>query len=673
MLDPILPDHKLPQSNGTNETMASHGPRVLLLTSTLGSGHLRAAYALKAALLEHSPSSIVQLIDFWSLMDASVAHRMQQVYLLLVQERPELYGELYQLDQHTWRNLLESNEGLSTILADDLELLAAVVEEDARPEPGGGRRRALDRLLFRLLCAVLAKRTVIKRRSLGNSTVRWGQWRGRLALTLIKLGWARLAWRLDTHLRSFAPDVVVITQVHPAALSSFVKQRRGLTTPLIGVLTDFGMHDFWIQPGINCYCVAHDSIVNALAADDGKTGRISVTGIPLMPGFREPPSQREARLRLGLDPDVPVVLVLGGGLGLGVDTVAARLLASLAWVRVLVLAGRNASALEKINELSTRYPGRISGWDWTEQTEVFISAADVVIGKPGGLTVAEALACGRPLLATSSLRGQESFNVSFLERHGVGRLLPEDDLPAAVESLLANPDELAGIQRLAQTLGRRDGARQIAQKVLTLAQAPGPPRIQAGWVRQITQRAMLRVDDLYHNWHRLHPVGDILYVGRSRYRGPTMELADGTRLAPGDLMGVLHFNNSTFLRIEAGTSRRVALRFRRLMLESMQILADLARRDPRFSDLAVYHAVSWVGPHGQRVGFFTQPFPDGLRKRLLATYFRFLVWVFAPAIQTRTSAKPDPTIYWLTRKQLLRRFSDGCDHAQAVKNNDNNG
>jgi hypothetical protein len=265
------------------------------------------------------------------------------------------------------------------------------------------------------------------------------------------------------------------------------------------------------------------------------------------------------------------------------------------------------------------------------------------------------------------LRGQESFNVRFLDQHGVGRLVPEDDLPAAIESLLANPGELARIQHRARTLGKRDGALRIAELVLALAQSRSHSEAVhtlMDWVRQITQSCLRRVDDLYRNRHRLQPVGEILYVGRSRYRGPTMEFADGTRLAPGDLVGTLHFNNARFPRIEADTSRRAALRFVRLMLESMRILADRARQDPLFSDLAVYHAVSWLPPHGQRIGFITEPFPDGPKKRVLAAYFRLLVWAFAPAEQTRTSARPDPTIYWLTRKELRRRFGNMRDDVE---------
>ena len=633
---------------------ARAAPRVLLLTSTLGSGHLRAAQAVEAALLERSPTATVQTLDFWSLMDAGVAQTLRQTYLRLVQQRPELYDRIYRLDQHTWRGILEGNQALPTVLAEGLELLAATGADDTRLEPGGVRH-VLDRVLFRLLCAVLSKRA---HGSSGNGVP------GRLlAPILIAWGWARLARRLEARLRAFGPDVVIATQMHPAALLSLVKKHRGLTTPLIGVLTDFGVHDFWMQPEIDGYCVAHEAMDGLPGVASGRS-RMTVTGIPLMPGFSSPPSPREARLQLHLDPDVAAVLVLGGGLGLGVDAVAARLLAGVPGVQVLVLAGRNASALAPLGELAARYPGRLSAWGWTEQTEVFLRAADVVVGKPGGLTVAEALACGRPLWATRSLCGQESFNVRFLEQHGVGRLVPEDELPTALASLLANPAELARIQQRAWTLGKRDGASRIAESALALA--PSHSRSEAApapmdRLRQIVQSGLRRVDDLYRQRHRLQPAGEVLYVGRSRYCGPAMAFADGTRLAPGDFIGTLHFNNLRFTQLDGATSRRAALRFARLMLESMHGLADKARRDPLCSDLAVYHAVSWLPPHGRRIGFITEPFPDGPRKRLIAAYFRLLVWAFAPAQETRASAKPAPTIYWLTRQELLRRFGEVRD------------
>src|SRR6185436_640297 len=98
-----------------------------------------------------------------------------------------------------------------------------------------------------------------------------------------------------------------------------------------------------------------------------------------------------------------------------------------------------------------------------------LRASDVVVGKPGGITVAEALACGRPLLATRSLGGQEGFNVDFLTRHDVGGLVADRDLLDRVDALLRDRDGLQNMQRRAWMLGRRDGAAHVAELALDLA------------------------------------------------------------------------------------------------------------------------------------------------------------------------------------------------------------
>jgi hypothetical protein len=185
------------------------------------------------------------------------------------------------------------------------------------------------------------------------------------------------------------------------------------------------------------------------------------------------------------------------------------------------------------------------------------------------------------------------------------------------------------------------------------------------WLRRLVLSGLRRVERRYQRTHRLQPVGPILYMARSPYHGPVMQFADDTLLEAGDDVGLLHFNNERFTRIEAASSTSAALGFLRLMLESMQSLSDKARHDPEFSDLAVFHAVSWLPAHGHRVGFITAPFPDGPRKRVITAYFRLLIWAFAPVPKSRISTRPDPHYYWLTRKELLRRFPEsGRDRKQ---------
>jgi processive 1,2-diacylglycerol beta-glucosyltransferase len=422
--------------------------RVLLLTSSLGSGHVRAAKAIEHALRERLPEAEIRTLDFWALMDGRVAWAVRTAYMRLVQENAGLFDRLYQLDQRTWRAVMESKEPPPKEFTEVLALIPPIasagnVTPDAPQKPS-------DRILLRLLCMVLA------------GTPRGGRL---LRIALVRSAWNELTRRLIRQIGRFDADAIIATQMNSAALLSFARRDDLMHVPTIGVPTDFGVHDFWAQPGIDYYFVADESIADVRYVR-AWPGEFVVTGIPLMPGFRQPPVTAAAREKLGLSPELPVVLVAGGGLGLGVDSVAAQLLQHPSRMQLLVVAGRNSSARQA---LAARHENRLKVWDWTEHMELFMRAADVVVGKPGGLTVAEVLACGRPLLATRSLGGQENFNVRFLEHHRVGRLLPEADLPQAVDALLADSIGLARMKERAWRLGRRYGADRIAELVEQLS------------------------------------------------------------------------------------------------------------------------------------------------------------------------------------------------------------
>jgi processive 1,2-diacylglycerol beta-glucosyltransferase len=444
-------------SSSTRHATAAREPRVLLLTSELGYGHAQAARAVALAILERAPNASVRTLDLWSLMHASVADTVQQAYLRLVQEHPDLYERIYQLDERTWRRIFQGDEAAPPQLAEGLERITAIFADAPAPMPQLGPY-ALDCALLPLLCSSLP------------GGARGLPWNGSLVrMPLLNWIWARLTRRLERRMLAFRPDVVVATQMVPAALLSSVKVRRRVAVPSIAVPTDYGVHDFWIQPGTDVYCVAHEAIPGVPQPD---LASVSVTGVPLMPAFARPTTCAQARADLELDQDRPVVLILGGGLGLGVDAVAARLRARLRDAQLVVIVGHNRPLLAALRARAATGVRELRAVGWTEDMQTFISASDVVVGKPGGLTVAEVLACGRPLLATRSLGGQEGFNARFLERQRVGRVVSEDELPACVDAWLEDRDWLAQLQVHAWSVGRRDGAARVAETALEFACAP---------------------------------------------------------------------------------------------------------------------------------------------------------------------------------------------------------
>ncbi len=443
--------------------------RILVLTSGLGSGHVRAAEGLVTALRRLEPDANLRQVDFWSLMNPGVAASIKRKYLSLVLDHPDLYARLHHLDEGSWRRVIEND------IAPPAEVLELIERFAANVGSGPHSMASLldwalgpypsDLLFFPTACAALPT----------NRSERAGNSIALLRQALLKWAFMRLQSRMEQRLQEFAPDVVIATQMVPAALVSALKQssRRWRGLPLIGVLTDFGAHDYWSQPGVDLYCLPHEDVmtVSARSRSLARFGaRVSATGVPLMPGFEQPSTQAMARARIGLEGagDRPVVLVLGGGLGLGLEDLVAPLHAQLPDCTLVVMAGRNADVRQRLAGVAASERVHVRGW--TEHMENYITAADVVVGKPGGLTVAEVLACGRPLLVTRSLQGQESFNVQFLERRRVGALVTEQELPGRLADWLGDPQRLATLQQSAFDTGRRQGASRIANLALDLAQ-----------------------------------------------------------------------------------------------------------------------------------------------------------------------------------------------------------
>lgn len=442
--------------------------RALLLTSQLGNGHTRAAEAIETALLKEHPRARIHTLDLWTLMDPKVADALKDGYLQIATEHPEIYDQLYHA--RTKQQLL----GKEPLPPSFVEVLDKLVVRWFPPHRAWLMPRTgnIDQaLLVTLLDMLTGRSSPVPEKLLRSGILLWIR--------------ALLLRRLKAELTRFAPDVIVATQVYLSSLMNVVKRRGDFRdTPMLGVLTDYGVHEFWVQFGINdAYCVATSSVADCLRARGVPRGRVHATGIPLMQEFSNPPSQEAARRKLKLQLSAPVVLVTGGWFGIGVSEAVKDLMKCALDCQVLVTIGRGDSEdAHRLKALREQFPRRLRLIEWSDEMPVLLSAADLVVGKPGGLSVAEALACGRPFFATTSLGGQEGFNLRFLEENDVGRQVPPGHLYDTLRALLSSPRQLAQAQARARVLGRRDGAQRIAALAAAPAQTEGKRGVQ--WATQ---------------------------------------------------------------------------------------------------------------------------------------------------------------------------------------------
>jgi processive 1,2-diacylglycerol beta-glucosyltransferase len=265
-------------------------------------------------------------------------------------------------------------------------------------------------------------------------------------------------------------DYVLCTHFLPGQLTAGC---AGLP-PFGAVVTDFTLHRYWVQARAAQYFVATEELAAELRVRVPGAG-VSVTGIPIGPRFGEAPDGGAARSELGLAQDRPVALVIGGGMGLGIEeAVTAALDANVAGLQVVAVCGRNEGARLRLAGLGIS-ADRLQVHGYLAGIERYLAAADVVVTKPGGLTTSEALALGRPLLLTRPIPGQEEGNVRTLTAAGAAVSVPEPgSLRQALGWIFGEPQVLAGLGVAARRVGRPDAAARVAESIRRNCVAPAP-------------------------------------------------------------------------------------------------------------------------------------------------------------------------------------------------------
>jgi len=268
------------------------------------------------------------------------------------------------------------------------------------------------------------------------------------------------------------PDVVVCTHAFPCGAMAEYKRLYADAPPVVGIVTDFAVHAFWIHDNVDGYAVATDAMRDVLIARGIASERIVVSGIPVDPRFAlNLESQTELRERIGLPLDRKIVLMMGGGLGIAPLERLMRALESLAQpIAAVVIAGRSRRAERRVLAAaqSVAYPVRVLRF--VDNVYDYMHAADLFITKPGGLSTAEALAARIPMVLCKPLPGQEERNARLLCEWGAAlRIRKVDELASAVDLVLGDAERHAAMLEAAERHGRPRAARTAAALIAQLA------------------------------------------------------------------------------------------------------------------------------------------------------------------------------------------------------------
>ena len=295
----------------------------------------------------------------------------------------------------------------------------------------------------------------------------WEKERRRLALD--KLNTRRFRRMLERE----RPDLVVCTHFLPAEILSWLKAKERLDCAQAIVVTDLDVHAMWLCHHYEQYFVAIDETREHLVRLGIPADKVSVTGIPIDPVFAEAKDKRQMRERLGLRPDGTTILLSAGGFGVGpIRHLVTALLDLRHPAEIVALCGRNEELRASLEELAAgaRGPSTVTVVGYTTAMDEYMSAADLLVGKPGGLTTSEALAKGLLLVIVNPIPGQEERNSDHLLEEGAA--IRCNNLPVLaykIDRLLDDPARVSGMRANVARLARPRAAAEIVARTLALA------------------------------------------------------------------------------------------------------------------------------------------------------------------------------------------------------------
>jgi processive 1,2-diacylglycerol beta-glucosyltransferase len=377
---------------------------------------MRASAALALGVASIDPDRICSIVDFPHEVSPAVEDLIRRTYLESLKLMPDLYGKLYRMSET--RATQQSTPSRTSELYERLQQFSE--QRAARYEaPEGGSPEPRDRLI-----EATGARALVAPHFYGASAL--GRYKDQ----------------------------------HPDAFTAVV-------------LTDYVPHPMGVPDNLDLYIVADDAAAETVERIGVPGKRIHPTGIPIDPAFEVPadvPGVRKDVLGFPKDgeDDLPLVIVMGGGLGGGhLENVVTSLLEASAAMHLVVLCGSNAKNCDRLRAIAQARGRSATLLSFTDRVRDLMAASQVLVTKPGGMSCTESLASGLPQVLFNPIPGQEEDNAAAMVRYGAGVMVDKtEDILGETMKILTSENHRRRMQASARAAHRPHSARTAAELLL---------------------------------------------------------------------------------------------------------------------------------------------------------------------------------------------------------------
>ena len=268
-------------------------------------------------------------------------------------------------------------------------------------------------------------------------------------------------------IKMFRPDLIVACEVGACEIAVIARRDKLTDAGIVNVITDFEAEPIWVKEEIAAYAVPSGQVAEQLRNWGADVEKINICGIPLDKSFSEFDDSDIIRKQFGLD-SRPIVLLMGGGMGpTSMDSVAFRLLREGNNLNIVALAGNDNAVHRKMEMLTDSATVSLKVIAWTDRVADLMRISEVLVTKPGGLTLSEAAVCGLPMVLFDAIPGPEESNAARFVEAGAGiQTFDSDETVNEVLRLLKDKNGLSLMAKRCREIAQPNAAGNIVKLIL---------------------------------------------------------------------------------------------------------------------------------------------------------------------------------------------------------------
>ncbi|WP_143317449.1 glycosyltransferase [Clostridium sp. HBUAS56017] len=277
---------------------------------------------------------------------------------------------------------------------------------------------------------------------------------------LSSIFFSSVRWKISKFIENEKPDLIIGT--HPFTVNIITKLKvKGMSIPFIAVVTDFKAHYTYISPLVDAYVTGSKNTKDFLISVGIKPEIIYPIGIPIKESFFE----KDINIPSIKDDEYFSLLLMSGSMGLtSISYVLDELLKNEHKLRITVVCGNNENLRKSLlKKCENGYPNKkIHIFGFSNDIASFMEYSDIIISKPGGLTVTEAIIKNLPLIIPFVIPGQEKDNADFLASNGYAYYVHDiKSINSIVDKIIENPELLSEMKKNLKDLSSTYSSKAI--------------------------------------------------------------------------------------------------------------------------------------------------------------------------------------------------------------------